>query len=178
MRKIPSSLVTETVKNMCIYANCNLDSSIISALMDARNKNQSSAAKTALSDTIKNAEIAATKEVPTPGDVQSSINSIKQKLGNNPDGPDPDDPAIQDLIGAYANFKHGNDPSGKEFNKYIEEHPEMQKIIEKINDDLVTMDGVQISAGNLGVEGHEKDEMIDADDIYINPINFEPNTVD
>lgn len=77
MRKIPSSLVTETVKNMCIYANCNLDSSIIMALDRAKNKSQSPAAMTALSDTVKNAEIAAKKEIPICQDTGMAVFFVK-----------------------------------------------------------------------------------------------------
>lgn len=77
MRKIKSSLITETVKNMCIYANCNLDSAITERLLDAQKKNQSSAAQNALSNIIENAKIAEEKAVPICQDTGMAVFFIK-----------------------------------------------------------------------------------------------------
>lgn len=77
MRKIPSSLITEEVKKMCISANCNLDSAILKGLEDATHKNQSPAAQKALFDTIENAKIAANKSVPICQDTGMAVFFVK-----------------------------------------------------------------------------------------------------
>lgn len=77
MRKIHSSEITEAVKNMCISANCNLDSAIFDALTRAKGKNQSDAAKNALSGIIENAEIAKNKQVPICQDTGMAVFFVK-----------------------------------------------------------------------------------------------------
>ena len=77
MRKIKSSEITEAVKNMCISANCNLDSAIFDALDSATRKNQSDAAKKALSSIIENAKIAKNKQVPICQDTGMAVFFVK-----------------------------------------------------------------------------------------------------
>lgn len=77
MRKIPSSLITEEVKKMCISANCNLDSAILKELSAATSKNQSDASKKALLDTIENAKVAANKSVPICQDTGMAVFFVK-----------------------------------------------------------------------------------------------------
>lgn len=77
MRIIQASLITETVKNMCISANCNLDNAILNELKKAETKNQSPAAKAALISTVENAEIAAEKTVPICQDTGMAVFFVK-----------------------------------------------------------------------------------------------------
>ena len=77
MRKILSSEITEAVKNMCISANCNLDCAIFDALHAAMKKDQSEAAKNALSGIIENAEIAKKKQVPICQDTGMAVFFVK-----------------------------------------------------------------------------------------------------
>lgn len=77
MRKIQSSEITEAVKNMCISANCNLDGAIFDALNCATHKNQSDAAKNALSSIIENAKIAKNKQVPICQDTGMAVFFVK-----------------------------------------------------------------------------------------------------
>lgn len=77
MRKIPSAIITDAVKKMCISANCNLDSAILKELKDAQKKNQSPAAQKALADTVKNAEIALSKTVPICQDTGMAVFFVK-----------------------------------------------------------------------------------------------------
>ena len=77
MRKISSSEITEAVKNMCISANCNLDCAIYSALKAAKEKDQSIAAKNALSGIIENAKIAENKQVPICQDTGMAVFFVK-----------------------------------------------------------------------------------------------------
>ena len=81
MRKISSKLVTEKVKEMCIYANCNLDNSILSALKAAKLKKQSQAAQNALDATIENARIAAEKTIPICQDTGIAVFFVE--IGKN-----------------------------------------------------------------------------------------------
>jgi len=77
MRKISSSEITEAVKNMCISANCNLDCAIFNALEAAKEKDQSIAAKNALSGIIENAKIAKNKQVPICQDTGMAVFFVK-----------------------------------------------------------------------------------------------------
>lgn len=73
MRIIDSKIITEAVKKMCINANCYLNDDIKSALSRSFNKETSSAGKNVLKDLLKNAEIAATKEIPICQDTGMAV---------------------------------------------------------------------------------------------------------
>ena len=77
MRRILSAEITNAVKEMCISANCNLDPAIVKALDNAKNKNQSDAAQSALDSIIKNAEIAKRKQIPICQDTGMAIFFVK-----------------------------------------------------------------------------------------------------
>ena len=77
MRIISSFLITEEVKKMCVFANCNLDGAILSELKSAKLKNQSIAAQNALSDTVQNAEIAAKNGMPICQDTGMAVFFVK-----------------------------------------------------------------------------------------------------
>ena len=57
MRIIDSKIITETVKKMCINANCYLNNDIKSALSSSLETEKSNVGKNVLCDLLKNAEI-------------------------------------------------------------------------------------------------------------------------
>jgi fumarate hydratase subunit alpha len=77
MRKILSGEITDTVAKMCIEANCNLDSSILENLENAKCKKQSSSAFSALNSIIKNAQIAKDRQIPICQDTGMAVFFVK-----------------------------------------------------------------------------------------------------
>ena len=77
MRKILSSEITDAVAKMCIASNCNLDSSILESLDNAKNKKQSSSAFSALESIIKNAQIAKNRQIPICQDTGMAVFFVK-----------------------------------------------------------------------------------------------------
>lgn len=77
MRKILSGEITDIVAKMCIFANCNLDNSILKSLENAKNKNQSSSSLSALDSIIKNAQIAKNKQLPICQDTGMAVFFVK-----------------------------------------------------------------------------------------------------
>jgi len=77
MRKILSSEITDAVAKMCIASNCNLDSSILEGLENAKNKKQSSSAFSALESIIKNAQIAKNRQIPICQDTGMAVFFVK-----------------------------------------------------------------------------------------------------
>lgn len=73
IREIESDLITKTVANMCIRANCYIDASIKEALISAKEKEESDVGKNVIDNLIKNAEIAAKKEVPICQDTGMAV---------------------------------------------------------------------------------------------------------
>jgi len=73
MRIIDSTIITETVKNMCIEANCYLNDDIKSALLKSIKTEKSDVGKNVLKDLLKNADIASKKEVPICQDTGMAV---------------------------------------------------------------------------------------------------------
>lgn len=80
MREISSSVITDMVKDMCISANCYLNDDIKNALAESVNTEKSDVSKTVLKNLIKNAEIAADKEIPICQDTGMAVFFIE--IGN------------------------------------------------------------------------------------------------
>ncbi len=64
MREISVNEITSAVKNLCISANCNLNSDIYCAIENAQKEETSATAKSVLSILKENADIAKEKQVP------------------------------------------------------------------------------------------------------------------
>lgn len=73
MRQLHTDIIIETVANMCIDANCNLNSDVYCAIEDARKIEQSPIAEKILADLIKNADIAKQKQVPICQDTGMAV---------------------------------------------------------------------------------------------------------
>lgn len=73
MREIPVEIITETVRNMCIEANCYLGEDIENAIREGLENEDSEIPKSVLSDILKNAEIAREKEVPICQDTGMAV---------------------------------------------------------------------------------------------------------
>lgn len=73
MRIIDCKTITDTVKNMCINANCYINDDIKSGLMKGLETEKSNVGKNVLKDLLKNAEIAASKEVPICQDTGMAV---------------------------------------------------------------------------------------------------------
>ena len=73
MRTVKSQIITDTVAKMCISANCYLNDDIKTALENAKITETSQIAKDVIGDLIKNAEIAAKKEVPICQDTGMAV---------------------------------------------------------------------------------------------------------
>lgn len=73
MRKINSKIITDSVKKMCIGANCHIDPAIKCALENALSTEKSDTGKNVLSNLLKNAEIADKKEVPICQDTGMAV---------------------------------------------------------------------------------------------------------
>lgn len=80
MRIISSKIITETVKNMCIKANCHINSDIKCALEKSTETEKSEISKGVLKNLLKNAEIAHRKEVPICQDTGMAVFFIE--IGN------------------------------------------------------------------------------------------------
>ncbi len=77
MREIDAKIITDTVAQMCIDANCNLNADIKSALERGFDAETNSAAKDVLENILKNADIAAEEELPICQDTGMAIFFIK-----------------------------------------------------------------------------------------------------
>jgi len=77
MRDIHTDLITETIRDMCIEANCRLNSDISCAIKESLKTETNDLAKTILNDLIKNAEIAANECVPICQDTGMAVFFIK-----------------------------------------------------------------------------------------------------
>jgi len=73
MREISTELITNTIAEMCIRANCNLNTDIYSALEEAKQKEQSRIGKEILCQLTKNADIAQECQVPICQDTGMAI---------------------------------------------------------------------------------------------------------
>ena len=73
MREIDVSQITEAVKNMCINANCCLNSDVYSALENARDCEKSEIGKNILSQLIENADLAKDKMKPICQDTGMAV---------------------------------------------------------------------------------------------------------
>ena len=73
MREISVERITETVRDMCIEANCRLSDDIRRALEDGLKSEENPVAKSVLGDILKNAEIAEESEVPICQDTGMAV---------------------------------------------------------------------------------------------------------
>lgn len=73
MRIIESKEITSVVKDMCIKANCHINSDILSALKKAYETEKSDVGKNAIKNLIENAKIADEKEVPICQDTGMAV---------------------------------------------------------------------------------------------------------
>ncbi len=81
MREIHVDQIIETVKYMCIDANCNLNRDVQCALEQGLAREQNATAKTMLTDILKNAEIARNEQMPICQDTGMAV--IFLKLGQD-----------------------------------------------------------------------------------------------
>lgn len=77
MREINTKLISDAIRDMCISANCNLNSDIKCALENARQRENSHTAEGILTDILKNAEIAECEEMPICQDTGMAIVFLK-----------------------------------------------------------------------------------------------------
>lgn len=80
MRIIQSNTITETVKAMCIKANCHINDDIRLALEKSVSEEKSAVSRGVLENLLKNAEIAHKKEVPICQDTGMAVFFIE--IGN------------------------------------------------------------------------------------------------
>lgn len=73
MRIVDSKTITKTVREMCISANCHLNSDIRNALNESIKTEKSEVSKGILENLIKNADIADKKEVPICQDTGMAV---------------------------------------------------------------------------------------------------------
>lgn len=73
MREISVSTVTDTIRQMCIDANCYLNEDILSALKKAQKTEPSPIAQKVLDNILENAEIARAEEVPICQDTGMAV---------------------------------------------------------------------------------------------------------
>ncbi len=73
MREIDVSVITEKICEMCISANCNLNSDIYCALQCGEKTDQSPVGREILSGMLKNADIAREKQMPICQDTGMAI---------------------------------------------------------------------------------------------------------
>lgn len=73
MREISVSTVTDTIRQMCIDANCYLNEDILSALKKAQKAEPSPIAQKVLDNILENAEIARAEEVPICQDTGMAV---------------------------------------------------------------------------------------------------------
>lgn len=81
MREIHVDQIIETVKYMCIDANCNLNRDVRCALEQGLARERNATAKTMLEDILKNAEIARNEQMPICQDTGMAV--IFLKLGQD-----------------------------------------------------------------------------------------------
>lgn len=73
MREIDVTLITDTIRQMCIDANCYLNEDILSALQTAEKTETSPIAQKVLGNILENAEIARAEEVPICQDTGMAV---------------------------------------------------------------------------------------------------------
>ena len=73
MREISTELITNTIAEMCIRANCNLNEDVYDALEKAKQKEQSQIGREILCQLTKNADIAQQNQVPICQDTGMAI---------------------------------------------------------------------------------------------------------
>lgn len=80
MRIIQSETITKTVRDMCVRANCHINSDIKDALTKSVETEKSEVSRNVLEDLLKNAQIAHEKEVPICQDTGMAVFFIE--VGN------------------------------------------------------------------------------------------------
>lgn len=80
MRIINSSIITDTVAKMCIKANCYLNPDIQNAIENSIKSEKSQVSQSILKNLIKNAQIAAQKEIPICQDTGMAVFFVE--IGN------------------------------------------------------------------------------------------------
>ena len=73
MREIPAELITNSIAEMCIEANCHLNEDVYTALEQAKQKESSPIGKEILCQLTKNADIALQKQMPICQDTGMAI---------------------------------------------------------------------------------------------------------
>ena len=73
IREINSELITEAVARMCIEANCYIDKSVEAALLKAAEEEESPVGRGVIENLLKNAQIAAKKEIPICQDTGMAV---------------------------------------------------------------------------------------------------------
>ncbi len=73
MREISTNLITDTIAEMCITANCNLNQDVYIALEQAKQKEESPIGKEILCQLTKNADIAQKQQMPICQDTGMAI---------------------------------------------------------------------------------------------------------
>lgn len=73
IREIDSEVITETVAKMCIEANCYIDPKIKRALEESAEREESEVGRGVLKNLLKNAQIAADKEIPICQDTGMAV---------------------------------------------------------------------------------------------------------
>ncbi len=77
MKEISAKRIIETVREMCIEANCNLNEDIRSALEQGLSREENPTAKQMLSDILTNADIAKAEQMPICQDTGMAVFFLK-----------------------------------------------------------------------------------------------------
>ncbi len=77
MKEISFEKIVQTVRKMCIEANCNLNKDVRCALERGLAREENETAKTILTDILKNAEIAGSEQMPICQDTGMAVFFIK-----------------------------------------------------------------------------------------------------
>ena len=77
MREITAEQIIQTVRDMCIEANCNLNADVHCALKQGLARETNETAKSMLTDILKNAEIAKEEQIPICQDTGMAVFFLK-----------------------------------------------------------------------------------------------------
>ena len=77
MREITAEQIIQTVRDMCIEANCNLNADVHCALQQGLARENNETAKSMLTDILKNAEIAKEEQIPICQDTGMAVFFLK-----------------------------------------------------------------------------------------------------
>ncbi len=77
MKEISVEQIIQTVRDMCIEANCNLNSDVRCALEQSLNREENQTAKSILTDILENADIAGNEQMPICQDTGMAVFFLK-----------------------------------------------------------------------------------------------------